>query len=155
VTACSDGWAASGGNASCPGVRSPIVEGPLALVLSGYRLPALPAGSATYFLAQVALPRQATNDVAGQAADLRFEITAVQNEADAPGSPADETPGHVVPTVGSAPSGPAEGAEPHAARHPTELAGTGPGHASPARSLALALLAAGSLVLVLRRLRID
>lgn len=145
LTACSDEWAGTSADVHCPGERIPIAQGPLALVRGGYRLPAVPAESAAHLLAQITVPRQATNDVAGQAAHLRFEITAVQGEA---GSAGDQTPPvSVEPAVAAGPGS-------DAAR-PAALAGTGPGHASPVRSLALALLGAGSLVLVLRRLRLD
>lgn len=122
LTACGTSWTGSEDSIRCPGTETAIATGPLALLLGGYTLPVLPAGSAAHYRAQVALPQDATNDVAGQTADLRFEITAVQDEADA----------------GAA-----------------SLAQTGVSGPAPYRSLALALLGAGSLVLVLRRMGIE
>jgi hypothetical protein len=156
LSACSAAWAGVDASARCPGVQTPIAHGPLTLVLGGYRLPALGAGSTGYYLARVTVPKQATNDVAGQAADLRFEITAVRDEGIAPASSDGETPpAQEVPALNAAPVQTDRGPGADPARRPAALAGTGPGHASVAQSLALALLAAGSLVLVLRRFRID
>lgn len=157
LTDCSDEWAGTADDLRCPGTRTRIARGPLARVLGGYRLPALRGGSAAHYLAQVIVPREATNDVAGQAADLRFAITAVQLETGAVLVPAgDSTPAQSIPALdGRAADGGDPGGGPEPARRPEALVETGSGHASAARSLALALLAGGSLVLVLRRLRVD
>lgn len=156
LTACSMAWS-GGTQPSCPGTATAVAQGPLASLLGGYRLPALRAGSAAHYLARVSVPVEATNDVAGQAADLRFEITAVQGEPAADTHDEDSAGSNPArdPSAGGAASGPAPQAEAPAqvpAVHaPAALAHTGVSVASACRSLALALLAAGSLVLVLRR----
>lgn len=138
LTACSAAWTGAAGAFQCPGAESVVADGALAAILGGYPLPTLPAGSAAHYLAEVTVPAEATNDVAGQTADLRFEITAVQAEAGAGGDAAHG--GGVAAEQGA---------------RPAVLADSGVSGASACRSLALALVGAGSLVLVLRRIGID
>ncbi|RNE56631.1 hypothetical protein [Cryobacterium tepidiphilum] len=140
LTACSMAWTGTTGAFQCPGVETRVADGALAVILGGYPLPAVPAGSAAHYLAEVSVPREATNDVAGQTADLRFEITAVQGEPQANASATRVSGGAAATEPGSGPA---------------VLAGTGISGASACRSLALALLGAGSLVLVLRRIGIE
>jgi len=163
LTACDTNWDGADPSPHCPGTATPIAHGPLALLLGGYRLPALAADSSAHYLAQVTLPAEATNELAGQTADLRFEITAGQEprgnapdpEVPAPASPGERTP--QVPTSESAltaePVSRAAEPTPRPTVAAVELASSGVAGASVAKSLGLALLAAGSLILVLRRIR--
>lgn len=152
LTACTTAWTHSA-EPGCPGTANPIAQGPLAALLGGYRLPALSPGGSAYYLARVTVPPEATNAVAGQAADLSFEITAVQGDPGGPGDSArDAQPASVIDETATPPgAGGAAMSQQFVTQTAANLADTGLSAASACRALALALLAAGSLVLVLRR----